>query len=346
MTAGAQRSDAGGRRLRVGACLSLSGRHARFGRQAALGLEIWQGLESSVDLVVEDDHSDPRTLETALKHVAADTDILLGPYSTQLMRAAGRVAADAGWLLWNHGGSGDDVEASHPGYIVSVLTPTSRYAHPFLRWLASTPGPRAKLWIAYGKGSFGRQVAAGAEALAQDFGIDTARIGPGDDLPMAEPQPPWDLFCAASFDEDVQIVRRALSLPQRPSDVCAVAAGVREFGTAIDDPEGIFGVGQWRPHSGHVAEIGPAETDFMAAYTDRAGVPPNYPAVQAAAGAALAVHCAKLAGGTTRELLWSAATALDTTTLFGGFKIDPRSGVQVKHETALVRWTSTGPTSM
>jgi len=50
-----------GRRVRVGACLSLSRRYARFGRQAARGLALWQTLEGAADLVIEDDQSDPGT---------------------------------------------------------------------------------------------------------------------------------------------------------------------------------------------------------------------------------------------------------------------------------------------
>ena len=101
-------------RLRIGACLSLSGRFAQFGRQAAQGLETWRSLDGTAEILVEDDRSDRRTLETVLPGVAARCDILLGPYSTQLMRAAGRMAAESGWLVWNHGGSGDDVEGAHP----------------------------------------------------------------------------------------------------------------------------------------------------------------------------------------------------------------------------------------
>jgi hypothetical protein len=41
-----------------------------------------------------------------------------------------------------------------------------------------------------------------------------------------------------------------------------------------------------------------------------------------------------------RGPLWTQAVALDTSTLFGGFRIDPVTGAQVKHEAALVRWTS------
>src|ERR1700722_13610992 len=113
------------RPVRVGACLSLTGRYGRFGTQAALGLEAWRSLDGSAELVIEDDQGSPRRLEDTLPRVARQCDVVLGPYSTQLMRTAGRVAADAGWLMWNHGGSGDDVEAARPGHIVSVLTPAS-----------------------------------------------------------------------------------------------------------------------------------------------------------------------------------------------------------------------------
>src|SRR2546429_8917816 len=93
-------------RLRIGACLSLSGKYAQFGRQALRGLEAWSSLGGTADLLAEDDRSDRRALEAVLPGVAARCDLLLGPYSTQLMRTAGRVAGAAGWLGWNHGGVG------------------------------------------------------------------------------------------------------------------------------------------------------------------------------------------------------------------------------------------------
>jgi hypothetical protein len=53
----------------------------------------------------------------------------------------------------------------------------------------------------------------------------------------------------------------------------------------------------------------------------------------------IATHCARLAGSTSQDALWTAATALERSTLFGGFKIDAGSGAQVKHRTVLVRWS-------
>jgi hypothetical protein len=321
-------------RLRIGACLSLTGKFARFGRQAAAGLEAWRSLAGAAEVIVEDDRSDRNALAAILPGVAARCDLLLGPYSTVLMREAGRVAADAGRLVWNHGGSGDDVEGSQAGHVVSVLTPASRYAEPFLRHVAGGAGPR-DLVIIHGPGSFGRQVSAGAEAFAGQLGIRVVTAGPGAQLPPPGVSGDWDLFSAGVFEQDAELAARALQLPGPPRRICAIAAGVRDFAGSVNDPEGVFGIAQWFPGMGREVLLGPQEAAFLSAYS---GPGLDYPAVQAAAAAVLAVHCAGLAGGTARAGLWAAAAALDTSTLFGGFGIDPRDGVQVKHDTVLVRW--------
>ena len=330
-------------RLRVGVCLSLSGRFAQFGRQAAQGLEAWRSLDGSADVLVEDDQSDRWTLEAVLPKVAARCDILLGPYSTQLMRAAGRIAAESGWLIWNQGGSGDDVEEAHPGHVISVLTPTSRYAEPFLLKLASEPAGPRDLCIVQGPGSFGRQVAEGAGAIARRLGIRTTHAAPDDQIPPSGMSAEWDLFSAGVFEQDAEMVGKALRLPTPPRQVCTIAAGVREFANSVDDPEGVFGIAQWFPGSEAEVALGPSEGDFVGAYVGPAGAPPDYPAVQAAAGAIIATRCARLAGSTSRDDLWAAAADLETSTLFGDFKIDPRNGAQVKHRTVLVRWADGEP---
>jgi ABC-type branched-subunit amino acid transport system substrate-binding protein len=325
-------------RLRVGACLSLSGRFAQFGRQAALGLETWRSLDGNAELVIEDDRSDKHALEAVLPDVAARCDVLLGPYSTVLARTAGRIAADSGWLVWNHGGSGDDVQQAHPGHVVSVLTPTSRYGEPYVRLLADEAGPRRDLYVVHGPGRFGRQVADGTAAAAEQLGITVVRADP-DGFPP-EPLPrDWDLCSAGVFEQDAELTAAALQLPTPPRRLCSVSAGVQEFARTVDNPEGVFGIAQWFPGSRHQVLLGPGEEEFMNAYASAAdGDVPDYPAVQAVAGAVIASHCVRLAGSSRREELWAAASELDTSTLFGGFQVDPASGAQVKHETILVRW--------
>ena len=246
------------------------------------------------------------------------------------MRSAARALADGDRVIWNHGGAGDDVCALLPGLIVSVLTPASRYAEPFLDRLVGLP-PRVPLRVVAGAGSFGRQVAAGALARARALGVE---IVPGD-APAVGGE--WDLFSAGAFEEDVTTVRRALGSPAPPRRVCSVAAGVREFADEIGAADGIFGIAQWFPGSSSSVHVGPDEASLLTAL---GGAAPDYPAVQAVAAAALAAACARTAGDTSRRALWEAAAALDTRTLFGRFRIDSETGAQVAHETVLVRWTA------
>lgn len=319
--------------LRIGACLSLTGKFGRFGRQAAAGLEAWRSLTGEAELIIEDDRSDRRALAEVLPGMAARCNLLLGPYSTVLMRAAGRMAAENGWLAWNHGGSGDDVETAHPGHVVSVLTPTSQYAEPFLRHIAK--GDPAELVIVHGTGSFGRQVADGAMAIAHQLGTHATSVSPDDDLCR---EGEWDLLSAGVFEDDTSLTARALELARPPRHICAIAAGVHDFSGAVANPEGVFGIAQWFPGSGGHVTTGPTEREFLHAYAGLDGHDPDYPAVQAAAGAALATHCAELAGSTERGDLWAAAVSLQASTLFGAFGIDRQTGAQVKHRTVLVHW--------
>jgi ABC-type branched-subunit amino acid transport system substrate-binding protein len=330
-------------RLRVGACLSLSGRFSPFGRQAARGLEVWAALNGGAEVLIEDDASEVRQLQALLPGVAARCDLLLGPYSTVLMRAAGDMAAASGWLIWNHGGSGDDVETAHPGHVVSVLTPTSRYMEPFLDYLAGAAGTEQELRIVHGSGRFGRQVASGADAYARHLGFSHPRMGPVDEILADELPHQWILITAGTFEDDTQTVIRARRLAKPPKVTCAVAAGVREFSHVVERPDGIFGIAQWLRGSGQSALIGPSEHSLIYGYQAAVSQQPDYPAIQSAAAASLAVHCSEQAGTRDRAKLWSAASNLDTRTAYGPFKIDPASGVQILHKTVLTQWNAMEP---
>ncbi|SDU19649.1 type 1 periplasmic-binding domain-containing protein [Jiangella alkaliphila] len=325
--------------ITVGACLSLTGRYERFGSQAAQALTIMTSFDD-IEVLIEDDQSDPQALTAGIRRLAGRCDVLLGPYSTQLMRTASNLAAEHDWLLWNHGGSGDDIEESHPGHIISVPTPTRHYSGPFLRWLRrrTTPAP---LRIITGKGSFARQVAAGALAEAGLHELEAEHLEAQHLMPELT-SVPWDLFSAGTFEADVEIVRRAQQLRKPPRTICSVAAGVHDFADEVRNVVDIFGVGQWFPGSSPQPGLGPSEDEFIARYVSRFGSMPSYPAVQAAATVALATHCVRTAGTSSRQAAWDVATSLATSTLFGRFRIDPATGRQLEHEPVLVRWTHSG----
>ena len=317
----------------IGAALSLSGRYAPFGSAIAQGLATWQQLEPRARLVVEDDASDPDGLAVAFRRLEARCDLLLGPYSTRLTRAAAGLAAGRDRLLWNHGGAGDDVQRIAPGHVLSTLTPASRYAEPFL---ARLEHDRRPLWIASGRGAFSRQVSEGAASRAASAVVRVRH----EELARREPPAPdWVLFSSGTFEEDTATVRWARGLRHPPGTVCSVAAGIRRFAHQVPDPAGVLGVAQWVPGAAPGVEVGPDEGAFLRAHAARhPGLQPDYPAVQAVATASLALHCLRLAGTVERATLFRAATGVRVRTLFGVFQADPATGAQLAHRTVLVRW--------
>ena len=92
--------------LRVGACLSLSGRYARFGSQAARALQAWAVLDGDAGLVIEDDRSDPGMLQALLPKVAAGCDVLLGRIPPSWPGSRGRWPRAPGGWYGTTGGQG------------------------------------------------------------------------------------------------------------------------------------------------------------------------------------------------------------------------------------------------
>lgn len=314
--------------IRAGACLSLTGRFAQFGRQAEQGLRLW-AESCGVDLAVVDDESDTAVLNDRLGGVAPNVDLLFGPYSTVLMRSAVAFAQRRGMLLFNHGGSGGRLDI--PGRVVNVLTPADRYAEPFVTLLAKSGSER--LFTYCESGVFGRQVTGGAGRDARSAGIDVEYLN--FDRP---PTGPWDLLTAGVYEDDVAAVNRAQALPNPPRLVCSVAAGVGSFADDADNPEGVYGLGQWALGAEHAVDEGMGHAEFLAAWRRRFGAAPDYPGVQAYAAGIIASKALEMAGSAHPLPLWSAVSAMDCTTVFGWFQIDPQTGVQVGHDGALTQW--------
>jgi ABC-type branched-subunit amino acid transport system substrate-binding protein len=295
--------------------------------------------------MIEDDESDPARVRQCIRRLASSCDVLLGPYSGTLMRAAAAALSDSGILLWNHGGAADDVQRRPGAGIVSVLTPASRYSQPLLRHLSGLANVE-RLLIVHGRGGFAQQVSAGAGSAARREGMQVEYLLAG---------PPWTqptvasrradhlvLLCAGSFEEDLQSVSWVRSWSRQPVVVCAVAAGVREFGGRFRDPIGVLGIAQWIAGGRSRPQVGPAEEQFIEAYRSLTGSAPDYPAAQAAAAAALAIHCIEAAGSTDSKAVWKAAVDTRTRTFFGEFAVDKESGEQTTHSTVLTVWAREG----
>jgi branched-chain amino acid transport system substrate-binding protein len=335
----------------IGAALSLSDGNVRQARMAAAGLVqavedarraggVTAGGRSLLPrLALLDDGGTPKGLRHALD-LLAGADLLIGPYGSGLAREAGDWAAERGRVIWNHGGSADEVEMQP--WLVSIASPTSRYLTAVIDVIsASVSGGR--VLVGAGTGSFGRAAVRGAGEAAVAAGLGAVDVvAPGEVPDRVDADV---LLLAGSFDDDVAVLRR---LQSRPRAVAAVAGGLREFAEAVGArrAEGVLAPSQWEEGVRVRPDVGPRSVDVVRALRFRlapglhpgtAGAHVEYPAAQAYAAVMIALRCVADTGGFDDEALLAAARRLRCTTFFGRFGLGP-DGRQADHALVVVQW--------
>ena len=275
-------------------------------------------------MIIDDGGSRSAAIRAYAAWLHQGVDLLLGPYASGLVRVVAPLVSDAGRLLYNHGGSADDLV--RPG-LVSLPAPGSTYFDGAVEEAVTRRVDR--LLVARGPGPFARTVAEGAAARASERGLEAETVTVGS--LTAAGAAGAALLVVARFGEDVAVVRRVRGWPRAPALLGAVAAGLPAFGEQLGGAaEDVLGPVQWWPSSRR-PEVGPSGADFAGRYRRRTGREPSYVAAQAAAAGylAYAAHHQGLAAETV--LQWR------TSTLLGSFALDA-SWRQVGHRVRTIRW--------
>jgi branched-chain amino acid transport system substrate-binding protein len=279
---------------------------------------------AAVRLTLADDRSSRETAIQAYSGWIDTADVLIGPYASGLVRAIAPLVRDAGRVLWNHGGSADDL--AQPG-IASLPAPASSYFDGVVDEAVNQKVGR--LVVVQAAGPFARTVAEGAIARASERRIDSQAIEAA--AVEAEDLAETALLVAGPFEHDAEVVRGLRYRGQSPALLAAVAAGIPAFAQEVAEAsEGVLAPVQWWPNP-DTPKIGPSGTEFVTRYQRRTGREPSYPAAQAAAAGYLA-HAAHRLGLEAKDLpKWT------TSSLLGRFSLDP-TWRQVGHQVTTVRW--------
>ena len=303
--------------------LSLTGRYARQGTDAADGIRLWAEA-AGVRLTLVDDRGSRQAAIDAYSAWLDTVDLLIGPYASGLVRAIAPMVREAGRLLWNHGGSADDL--AQPG-IATLPAPASSYFDGVIDAMASRDARR--LVVVQAPGPFARAVADGARARARDRGIEPRTVAASE--VEAEDVADAAVLVAGPFEHDAAVVRRLRERGRSPALLAAVAAGIsafgRELGTAA---EGVLGPVHWWPTADRPT-IGPSGTAFASSYERRTGRQPSYPGALAAAAGYLASAAHDMGLAVKDVPGWA------TSTLLGDFELDA-AWRQVGHRVTTVQW--------
>jgi branched-chain amino acid transport system substrate-binding protein len=349
--------------VRVGLSISLTGRFRPQGQQALQGIRLWQsyinaqggisvrkGAKRSVRLIWHDDHSQISAARTnVLKLLHEDqVDILFGPYSSSLTMAVAETAEEHEKVLWNHGGSSDDIFRHGWRYLVGIASPASHYLRALPRWLAEAHPDLARICVLYaGGGTFGWQVARGVLEGALGVARHSVHLVPVN-VPWEHDNTvhgvlfgiaPEVVVLAGSFEDELSIMRTRHRWPNTVRAVAAVAAGVRAFSVELGrTADEVFGPSQWEPTVTLPDIVGPTSDWFLETFQRQFADAPDYIAAGSFATGLILTECIRRSTSLHDGELRNAACELDCNTFYGRFRIDSRTGMQMGHRVVLVRW--------
>ena len=334
----------------VGTSVALTGKYARTGQDQLNGFSMWveevnaRGglLGNKVRLVHYDDESKPETGAKLYEKLITDdkVDLLIGPYSSAVTKAASTVAEKYNFPMVSSGDS--DSEIWRRGYknIFGLYTPANTCMDQILEFAKSKGLKRVAL--VYENTSFPRGVAAGVKTKAKQLGMQIVfeeEYGKASTdfssmiVKMKSKKP--DVVIGGSYLPDSTAFMRQAKENRFYARMFAFAVGpgLPDFGQNLGlDAEGVMGNTQWEP----TLNI-PGAKDFAERYIEKYGAEPGYHAGGGYGTGQVLEAAIKKAGSLDKDKLRQALLQLDTTTAFGRYKVDS-TGQQIGKPGYSIQW--------
>src|SRR3990170_4244567 len=351
--------------IKFGISVSLSGRYSVQGRESFEGLTLWvkdtnqsggilikkKGKKIPVNLIYYDDGSSSETCKILIdKLIIKDkVDVLIGPYSSGLTLSAAPIAEKYKKILWNHGGSSAEIFKKGFRYIVSIITPASRYLTGIIDMVRNIDKEAKKIAIFQAKDSgFSTSVAEGAKRYGEERGFQVMQFkyasGTKDFsylLKQLKEYTPDIILGAGRAEDDLMLARQILEHKVSAKAIGLVAAGIKHFKEQLEkDAEGFLGPSQWERMIKIKPDFGPTPEEFFKRFKDAYGKEPDYPAAQGY-NIGLIIQKGIEESGTPEDIsVRETIKKMEFKTFYGDFKIDPVTGNQIGHRILIVQWQS------
>lgn len=352
-----------GHPFKIGLPATLSGRHAVQGRESFRGIKLFTdhlrargGIKIREkapllpELVFYDDESIPeKTRENTLRLIERDgVDILLGPYSSSLTIACVETAEKAQRVVWNYGGSLDDIPSRARGKTVSAATGASSYFQAVVDMIYDSYAEAVELSVLRLAGSrFSQTVCEGALLRAKEWGIPTVVYdfpsGTEDFSSMlasAKSRGVSCVLCCGGMEDDINLaIWISKNSPDTFGIVATLAAAVNEFEKRLGrEADGFVSTSQWEPTLSLSPDFGPTPGEFSDRFARACGYTPDYTAAQSYNMGLIIEKLIEKTGGTDEKVLLGEALRSRFTTFYGDFRIDPETLRQTGHRMLVTQW--------
>ncbi len=340
--------------VRMGVIISETGRRApliqeyRRGYEMALDEVNAAGgvLGCQVELVYEDDGSEPRGAQLAVKRLAGeDVLLIMGTTSSAATLPAVGVANFYEIPFLVPTSTSDLITEMGYEWVFRVCSPSAAYAGAALDFAQENLGSGATLAIVYDESLFGESGAVAAAANAAGRGLKLVAYEPyesgGQDytalLTRVREADPDVLYFVSYLDEAILLMHECHQLDLNPRLYLGSAGGFvsGDFLQAGPDAEYTIAVGQWAEDANWQDANGRSAAGFAQAFSERyQGDEPALRTVLTYTALHVAADSIQRVGGEDESLNWAnladvrlaVRNALDETdlqdTIFGPIKFD------------------------
>ena len=132
------------------------------------------GARAQVSVIHHDDSSKPDLAKQTTRQLISQdkVDLLFGPYSGVLARAAAEVAESSQRVIWNQGGATDDIYQQGYRWVVGVLTPAGQYLTGLLPLIRESDSETTSVGLLRAAtGAFPRVIAQEVQRQADALGF-------------------------------------------------------------------------------------------------------------------------------------------------------------------------------
>ncbi len=349
--------------LTFGVSISLTGKYSPQAKESFEGINLWVdevnhsgGLyvkelkkNLQIKLVSLDDGSNEEKCRSNINKLIKDerVDFLLGPYSSGLTLAAAETAEQNGVLLWNHGGSTDEVFEGRFTKIISTITPASEYFKNPIKMIRELDSSASTLVIIYAHNSgFSSNVARGAINTGKLLGFDITEltfISGIDDFGSLINKINMEnvdlILGAGRAEDDIRLAKSLIELHTKSKAVGLVVASIKKFIKIFKDKaNGFLSTSQWEKDITIRPDIGPTPLNFFSRFYKKYGIEPDYLGAQGYNIGLVIQYLIQHTGTIDNSSLLKASKEIEFNTFYGNFRLDPVTGDQVGHKMLTTQW--------
>ncbi len=334
----------------IGTAVSLSGVSARAGQEQLRGLQQWVDEVNArgglfgrkLKLMHYDDGGDAQASAKAVEKLIVEDKavMVVGPNSLDATSAAAATTQKYGVAMIAPGVLAKGVWEQGYKTVFGLYSPAETSMDAILAF-AKSKGLR-RIALVYQNTVLPREMAEGVKSKVGTYGMyvvfeqayDRTTTDFGAMVGTIKLKRP-DVILAGSYLPDSVAFMHQVKDSKLSAKIMSLAmgAGMPEFGSSLgSDAEGVLGVTQWES----TLKL-PGAAEFTRSYRTKHGQVAGFHAAAGYAAGQVLEAAAKRAGSMERERLRKALFELDTTTIFGRFKVDG-VGRQIGKSAYVVQW--------